>query len=310
MVGAVGVAGAAAPMELETRIALRDVAGRIDHLAVDVARRRLFVAELGSDSIDVVDLTALKRSDRLAGFAHPQGLGFVASTQTLFVASAGDGTLRALHDNDPVWTTTLGSDADNVRVAGDRVYVGYGEGAIAVIDATRHHKIAEIALPAHPEGFGVDADGKRLLVNLPDAHVIAIADLATNQIVRRISTKGRGENFPLANDAQYLLVAFRNPPQLVAYATDDGAERAAAQVCNDADDVFIDSKRRRAYVSCGDGYLDIFALHEHELERVAHLRTVQGARTSLFEPQLDRLFLAVRATGTEPAAIWVYKPSD
>jgi hypothetical protein len=34
-----------------------------------------------------------------------------------------------------------------------------------------------------------------------------------------------------------------------------------------------------------------------------------GARTSLFVPELDRLYVAVRASGAEPAAIWVFKPT-
>jgi len=43
--------------------------------------------------------------------------------------------------------------------------------------------------------------------------------------------------------------------------------------------------------------------------RIAEMRTAAGARTSLFVPTLDRLFLAVRASGQEPAAIWVLRPS-
>src|SRR6476619_6814082 len=39
--------GAAPPLSLEFKIPLGHVAGRIDHMAVDLARRRLFVAELG-----------------------------------------------------------------------------------------------------------------------------------------------------------------------------------------------------------------------------------------------------------------------
>ena len=36
--------------------------------------------------------------------------------------------------------------------------------------------------------------------------------------------------------------------------------------------------------------------------------TVSGARTSLFVPELDRLFVAVRSSGNKPAAIWVFRP--
>jgi hypothetical protein len=42
--------------------------------------------------------------------------------------------------------------------------------------------------------------------------------------------------------------------------------------------------------------------------RLARVPTVSGARTSLFVPELDRLFVAVRAGSNEPAAIWVFRP--
>jgi hypothetical protein len=37
--------------------------------------------------------------------------------------------------------------------------------------------------------------------------------------------------------------------------------------------------------------------------------TIAGARTSLFVPELDRLFVAARANASEPAAIWVFRPT-
>jgi hypothetical protein len=39
------------------------------------------------------------------------------------------------------------------------------------------------------------------------------------------------------------------------------------------------------------------------------IQTVSGARTSLFVPQLNRLFVAVRASGNERAALWVFRPA-
>ena len=60
---AVGKAEEASPLQLETKIPLGDVKGRIDHLAVDLERHRLLVAALGNGSLEVVDLEA-KRVDR------------------------------------------------------------------------------------------------------------------------------------------------------------------------------------------------------------------------------------------------------
>src|SRR5438445_12539627 len=79
---------------LEAKIPLGEVSGRLDHLAIDLAHRRLFLAELGNDSVGVVDLAAGKLLHRIAGLKEPQGAGYVAATDTLYVANAGDGALH------------------------------------------------------------------------------------------------------------------------------------------------------------------------------------------------------------------------
>lgn len=47
---------AADPLILDYEIPLPETRGRIDHLAIDLKRQRLLVAELGNDTVDVVDL--------------------------------------------------------------------------------------------------------------------------------------------------------------------------------------------------------------------------------------------------------------
>jgi hypothetical protein len=43
----------AGPLQLESKIPLGEVRGRIDHMAVDLERQRLLVAELGNDSLEM-----------------------------------------------------------------------------------------------------------------------------------------------------------------------------------------------------------------------------------------------------------------
>jgi hypothetical protein len=62
-------------------------------------------------------------------------------------------------------------------------------------------------------------------------------------------------------------------------------------------------------VSCGEGVVDVIEPRQAGYARVAQVPTVPGARTALFVPELDRLFVAIRASGGEPAAIWVFRPA-
>src|SRR5579862_1292848 len=77
-------------------IPLERVAGRIDHMAADVAGQRLFVAALGNNTVEVVDLKAGRDVQSLPGFAEPQGIVYVPELNRLFVANGGDGTCRIL----------------------------------------------------------------------------------------------------------------------------------------------------------------------------------------------------------------------
>ena len=303
------------PLLLESKIPLGNVRGRIDHFAIDLERQRLFVAELGNDSVGAVDLKTGQVMQTITGLREPQGVGYAASSDTLYVANAGDGSVRLYKGTDlqPTGRIDLGSDADNIRIDArrNRVLVGYGDGAIAVIDPASGQKISDIPLKGHPEAFQLAEAGAKAFVNVPGARQIAVLDLASAKQSQTVTPQGARSNFPMAaDDARHrVLVVFRSPPLLSAFSSQDGKQQSSIATCGDADDVFADAKRRRIYVSCGDGAIDVLADGDSGFERVARVPTVSGARTSLFVPELDRLYLAVRASSGEPAAIWVFRPT-
>ena len=309
-------ADAGAPLVLEKTIPLKEVSGRIDHMAIDLARHRLAVAELGNDTVDVIDLDSGRAVSRIVDLGEPQGVAFTAGGDALVVANGDDGSVRFFRADDlaPAGRVDLGSDADNVRIdrATGHLVVGYGAGALAVIDSASRTKLADAPLPVHPEGFQLTPDGNRAYVNLPDAQQVAVVDLSSGKQVAMWSMKGRRSNFPMAIDpaGRTLAIAFRGPPQLVLLDAVTGEERASIGTCGDADDVFFDERRRRMYVSCGEGMVDVLERSDREIQRIAQVPTSSGARTALFVPEMDRLYVAVRAglLGGE-AKILVFRPA-
>jgi DNA-binding beta-propeller fold protein YncE len=302
---------AVAPFRLEAKIRLGNVMGRIDHLAVDLARERLFVAELGNDSVGVVDLKARKLVHRVDGLREPQGVGYVASTDTVYVANGGDGSVRLFRGEAlvPSVQIDLGGDADNIRVNADKVFVGYGSGAIAVIDTASLIKGADLALKGPPESFQLGAADGPIFVNVPSVRAIEVLDRRTGQPKAVWPTRGASGNYAMAlnGGAQHVMVAFRDPARLTVLAMADGAIVAERDTCGDSDDLFFDEKRKRVYVVCGAGFIDVFEADGYR--RVARMPTVSGARTGLFIPSLDLLAVAVRASGREPAGLWLYRPA-
>jgi len=304
------------PLALEATIPLHDVRGRIDHLAIDLPRRRLMVAELGNNTVDIIDLGAGALVHRISGLREPQGVGYSERADTVLIANAGDGSVGLIDARDfsPAGRIELGNDADNVRIdqRNGLAVVGYGAGGSALIDPAAHTKVADIRLPAHPEGFQIDPSSGRVYVNIPDAHQIAVVDLDARRVVANWPTRDVRANFPMAFDTSQSLIAsvFRSPSMLLLLDPATGEERKRLSTCGDADDVFFDSRHARIYVSCGAGEIAVLGHKGTDWATLATVRTESGARTSLFVPELDRLFVAERAglLGSE-AAIRVYRPA-
>src|SRR5260370_23936427 len=302
------------PLILESTIQLPNVSGRIDHLAVDIGRNRLFVAERGDNALDVIDLSTQKLLRRISGLVEPQGVAYLPDADLVVVANGGDGTVRFFSGADfsPHGVVTLGDDADNVRVdpRNGHVLVGFGTNRIAIIDPSKPKWLANIPLPSHPEGFGVSLATGRMFVNAPIAGKIVMVDLASKTGASWIP-RGLEGNFPMTLDetGRAVIVVFRSPARLATFNMMTGAMIATADTCGDSHDAFFDEKRRRIYVSCGVGLIDVIDRGSSELDRVAHITTSLGARTSLFVPDLNRLYLAVLSSSNSKAAFHVYRPT-
>ena len=315
MIAAVGIVNAQ-PLKLEQTIPLPGVEGRIDHLTVDLNNQRLFVAALGNNTVEVLDIKGAKRLQTISGLHEPQGVLYVPGENRLFVANAKDGTCR-IYDATSfrlLQTIAYGDDADNIRfdAPAKQVYVGYGSGALGVLDLSGN-KLGDIKLDAHPESFQLEKKGPRIFVNLPDSRKIAVIDRNKKAVVAQWETGGALANFPMAFDEanHRLFSVCRHPASFVVLNTDSGAVVAKISTVGDSDDVFYDPTRKRIYASGGEGAIAVLQQQDPDhYQEIARIPTVKGARTSLFVPEVGRLFLAVRKQGSEGAAIRVYAVSQ
>ena len=300
-------------LELKTRIALPGVNGRIDHLSADLKSRRLFVAALGNHTVEVIDAQSGKRVRAIPDLAEPQGLYYDPTTNRLFAACRKDGTTK-LFDAATfqlLQTIHLSEDADNIRYDGHthRILVGYGDGALALLDADGK-KTAEIALDAHPESFQLEKAATRVFINVPDKKEIEVADLAKAAVIARWPVTSAQKNYPMALDETHhrLLIGCRAPARMLVIDTGTGKQTAALEIVDDTDDLFYDAARSRVYVIGGGGYVDVFSQNGADsYSRIGHYPTAAGARTGLFVADWGRLFVAVPHRGGRPAEILEYE---
>ena len=172
-------------------------------------------------------------------------------------------------------------------------------------------KVTEIPLKVHPESFQLDPAASDVFVNLPDDRAIVVVYRASGKVPQRWPMP-HGGNFAMAldNEAQRVLTVFRDPSRRAAFSKESGSTIADVGTCGDADDLFVDAKRKRVYISCGEGFIDVRDASSTAYARLDRFVAVPGARTSLFVPETGRLFLAVRAQTGQPAAICVYKAPE
>ena len=313
-VAALSMASREEPLTLLRSIELPGVEGRIDHLAFDAARQTLFVAALGNNTVEVLDVNAGTHVKSLHGFREPQGIAVAADAKLIAVANGESDGLQLLTAGEyrPTQMVRLGDDSDNVRydASAKRLYVGFGSGALAAVDPGDGKVLAEAKLPGHPESFQLERSGPRIFVNVPTADQIAVIDRGTMTVTASWRVASARANFPMALDEadHRLYVGCRRPAKVVVYDIADGKEVGSAETVGDTDDLFYDSSRKRLYVTGGEGYVDVLQTEDAtRFSRIARVPTASGARTSLFVPEQGRLYVAVPHRGGQKAEVRVYQ---
>ena len=304
-------------LKLVASIPLPDVTGRIDHLSFDRMQQIVFVAALGNNTVEVVDLKNKKVIHTIKDLHEPQGVVFIPENNSIFVANGDNGECNVFNAETfkKIATIKLSGDADNIRydAIDNKIYVGYGNGGIAIIDATTFRLVTEIKLSGHPESFQIDKTAKKIFVNVPDEEQIEIIDLNKNVVTDKwkmipiaIGTKS---NFPMALDEtnHRLFIGCRHPAKLLIIDTQTGKTISSFSIDSDTDDIFYNSTTKEIYVSCGGGYIDVFKQTDAKTYTAnGKIPTRSGARTSLFIPALNQLIVASPSGFNKDAFLLIY----
>jgi len=310
------------PLRLVQTIPMPKVEGRLDHMGVDVKGKRLFVAGLGNNSLEVIDLRAARRIQSIPGFSKPQGVFYAAEEKKLFVANGTDGTCKVLKGKPEKLTNSiklsLGADLMDYDGEAKVLYVGYGGrddgkefGEVALLDASKEIRTGDIQTSAHPGGMALEKKGSRLFLTIPENDSIVVIDRKSQKIVRTWLMSAAQQPVSLALDEAHhrLFVGLRKPPKFVVLDTNSGTAVTAMESVGLIDGVSFDPVHNRIYVSGGEGF--VFAYQQRDpdhYESLGRIATAPNARTSLFVPELNRLYVAVPKKDDRDAEIRVFEP--
>lgn len=305
------------PLERVRMIALKGPVGGLDHLAVDVKRGRLFVANTVNDSPDVVDLKAGKLLKQVPGQGRIRGIDYSPDVDRVFVGNGTGGVCNTFDGEsyELIKSVPLGVDADNVRYnsRAQRIYVVHADTELSVIDARDYTLRSPIALPRNLGAFKLERGRPRMYVNAKEGQVVVI-DTEKDQVIDRFPVAPAGANAAVAIDEpnHRLFIGCRRNPSLVVMDSDSGKIVASVTIPGDVDDLSFDPARKRIYASCGDGAIAVIRqLDDDRYESLATITTVKRARTSIFNSEDGCLYLAVPRLVERPdqenPEIWVYQ---
>jgi DNA-binding beta-propeller fold protein YncE len=313
-------AGAADPsaLELVQTIVLKGKAGKLDHLALDAKRDRLFLANTVNGTLDVVDLKSGKLLKQVTGQTGVQGVAYAADLDRVFVGLGTGGYCNAFDGENYTLLKTVkfADDADNVRydAARQQVFVAHAEQLLGVVDAKTYAVKADIKLPGAAEGFQVASGRPWLYMVLPSPSQVLTVDAEKHTVTGSFPVKMASGGHPLALDEanKRVFIGCRTDPMVVVMDAESGKEVAGVPIPKDVDNLFFDANRKRLYASCGEGFVAVIrqidADHYQVVEKVP---TADKAKTSFFDAETSRLFVAVpRQAGKEGPEIRVFRVRD
>lgn len=297
-----------APLKLVNSVDLPKYSGDFDHFAADISGNRLFLAAEDHGTLEVFDLKSTKWLKTIRGFEVPHSILYLPATQKLFVTDGGETMSKVLSGSNLqiVKKVPLVAGADSLAYDPEKhqAYVVTGgkdvkmkESVLSVIDTSDFSKKADLRFDsAHVEGMALEAQGKRMFVNVTDHNEIDVVDRDSMKIVDRWRLDGVGENSPMILDEpnHRLFIVCRKPAKLVVLDTESGKQVGAWDTAGHSDGMAFDSAHKRIYVPGAEGYIAVYQQKDADhYELTAKVPTAPGAKTCLLVPELNRLYVAV-----------------
>ena len=159
--------------------------------------------------------------------------------------------------------------------------------------------------------MAIEPRGHRLFVNVPKVDTVFVLDRRTAKVTAEWKLTKSKTNYTMALDEGHhrLFAGCRQPPNVVVLDATRGDEIATFPIGGGTDCMFYDGAHQRIYVTGGDGTLDVVQQLDADQYRVLQeLPTAPLARTCLFVPELDRIFVAVPQQKDHDAELRVYRP--
>src|SRR5712664_1190345 len=306
------------PLKLIATTPMPGFTGDFDHFGLDLKGNRLFLASEDQRTVEVFDLRTGERIHSIKGFGQPLTMAYLAESNRLIVTDGGDSDAVELvdcKDYKIISTLKLGQGVDHgvYNPLNRYFYVENGGGpdgkvhVLSIIDTKSFKRVGEVTgLPGNSnEGMVIDHEGKKLYVNLTGTDEIGIIDLNTRQLIARWPLPDAHVAHAIALDEanHRLFTATRKPPQFIVFNTDTGKVVTTLPCVGVNSDMSLDVARKRIYVTGSDAASVFEQRDADHYEHIAEVPTAYRAKSSIFVPELKRLYVADSGKGKPDAKL-------
>lgn len=304
---------AADPLERIAIIASKGKPGTLDHLFLDTHASRLFLTNQTNDTLDVIDLKNSMLLKQVPDQKSAHSVVYVPGLDRIFVGCGG-GSCSVLDGTslEPIKSIKV-DGADSVRFDPRTECVAVASRkSLTLIDAKKLEITAQIELPGTPHGFQIAKGGETIYVNSEPPTQVAVVDAKKKLVVTKYVLAGDHKSVgPITLDepSHRILVGLRAKPRLAVLDMVSGKEVAGVPIPEGADDMSFDRESNLIFVTSSAGFITVVRRNDADrYEHVVDLKTVKGAKTSVYDPALKRLYLGVpRQEGKDGPEIWVYQ---
>ncbi len=311
------------PLKLVVTTPMPGFTGDFDHFGLDLKGNRLFLAAEDHKTVEVFDLRTGNRIHSIEGFGHPLTMAYLPESDRLIVTNGDTDDLALVDCKEYKIINTLkldkGVDHGIYNPVNKYFYVENGGGpdakthALSIVDTKSFKIVGEVpGLSGDSnEVMVIDRAGKKLYVNLTGSDEVGVIDLDTRQIIARWQLPDAHVAHAIALDEpnHRLFTATRKPPQFIVFNTDTGKVVTSLPCVGVNSDMSIDVARKRIYIT-GSDTASVFEQRDADhYEHIAEVPTAYRAKSSIFVPELKRLYVAVSGKGKPDAklALQIYE---
>jgi hypothetical protein len=288
---------------------------------VDLKRQRLFITPEDHKRLDVYDLRTGKPVHIIEGIGRAHAVLYRADIDQVFLTDGDDGYLRIYkgENYEPVKQVKLLIDSDAIGYDAATHYLYIDAGGLdaklnycvlSIVDTNTGEHVGDIKIESNRiEAMAVEKAGPRIFLNMVEKSVVGVIDREKRAVVATWPVTGGKINVGIALDEAHhrLFVACREG-KLMVLDSDTGQVLQTLPIATGVDDMVYDPVRRRIYVACGEGFVNVYEQVDADHYRsLGAVPTGPLGKTGRLVPELNRYFVAVPPHGKTPAEVLVFE---